>query len=288
MKRISFIVLAALVVTSGVAEAHSYYSYSGYDYNQVRWSIYTHSLIPGDLYYSPYAYGYGQSGLVPYWVRYSPYAFGLSHSSGLVNDYATSPTSSCSIYYRPDEYGYRSPGWNAYHYETAHQGNDGSNAEQRQASYAACVQARRDRIRERQQERQQERVTAGAGGDQIVAAYLKSRNIDFRTNRSLQIDGKTISADFELAGTNLIVKYWDPVAILALDQQAQYRKKAYESYLQSWKQFAGQYQHAGGTIYSIISADSTEILAKLTDCAELNAEVKTYASAQDDDSIAQR
>ena len=176
-----------------------------------------------------------------------------------------------------------------YDYGTAYQGdNDGSITEQRQASYAAHIQARRDRLKDRQQARQEQRTTAGSGGDQIVATYLKSKNIDFRMNRALQIDGKTISADFELTGRNMTVKYWDPVAILALDQQAPYRKKAYESYLQSWTQFAGEYQRAGRRIYSIVSADSGEILAKLTDCSDLSGEVRTYALAQDNASIAGR
>ena len=131
-------------------------------------------------------------------------------------------------------------------------------------------------------------MTAGGGGNQIVAAYLRSKNIDFRTNRLLQIDGKTISVDFQLTDRNVIVKYWDPVEILALDQQAQYRKLAYENYLKSWKDFCGQYQREGGKIYSIVSADSAEILAKLTDCSELNGELTTYALAQDSASLVEK
>ncbi len=278
MKRISFIVLATLFVTSGAAEAYSVYRYPGYDYGRVRWSMYTFSLIPGDLYYSPYAYGSDQSGLVPTWVRYSPYAFGLDHPSGLVNDFAISQS---SIYYDPQRYVYTSPGWNAHDYGVMfHGGSGGSSANQRPASYAACVQARKDRLKERQQARQEEKTTAGSGGDQIVAAYLKSKNIDFRMNRALQIAGKTISADFELTGRNATIKYWDPVAILALDQQAPYRKRAYESYLQSWKDYSGQYQLAGGKIYSIISADSGQILAKLAECSDLQGAARTYAMAQ--------
>lgn len=279
MKRISFIVLAMLFIASGVKGGGYFsYGYSGYGRDHVRWSVYTQSLIPDDFYYSPYAHNYSHSGLVPYWVRYSPYAFGVNHPSGLVNDYALSP---CSVYYDPQVYDYGSPGRKVYRYRVAyHAGNAGSNAEQTQAGYAAHIQARRDRIRERQQAGQEARMTAKAGGEQIIAAYLASKNVDFRMNRLLQIAGKTISADFELTGRNVIVKYWDPVEILALDQQAQHRKMAYENYLQSWKQFAGQYQDAGGEIYSIISADSGEILAKLTDCSELNGEVTTYALAQ--------
>jgi hypothetical protein len=59
------------------------------------------------------------------------------------------------------------------------------------------------------------------------------------------------------------------------------RKRAYENYLESWKAFCRQYQQAGGTIYQIVSADSDEILAKLTLCNELNGEEKTYAMAKD-------
>jgi len=131
-------------------------------------------------------------------------------------------------------------------------------------------------------------MTAGGGGNQIVAAYLRSKNIDFTMNRLLQIEGKTISADFQLTDRNVIVKYWDPVAILALDHQAQYRKLAYENYLKSWKDFCGQYQRAGGKIYSIVSADSAEILAKLADCSDLNGQVTTYALAQDNASTVER
>jgi len=290
MKRISFIVLATLSIAPGVAKAFGYNYYTGYEHDRVRWSIYAHSLIAGDLYYSPYAYTYGQSGLVPYWVRYSPYAFGLDHPSGLVNDYVSSSSAPCSIYYYPAGCGCAGPARSAYDYTTAYYGdNDGARAEQqRQASYAAQVQARRDRVKERQQARQEGKTTAESGGYQIVATYLRSKNIDFKMNRLLQIGGKTISADFELAGGTMTIKYWDPAAILALDQQAPYRRKAYESYLQSWTQFAQQYQHAGGTVYSIISADSGEILAKLTDCSELSREARAYAIAQPDASTVQR
>jgi hypothetical protein len=149
------------------------------------------------------------------------------------------------------------------------------------------VQARRDKVKERQQAKQEGKTTAESGGHQIIVTYLKSKNIDFRMNRLLQIGGKTISADFQLADGNVVVKYWDPVAISALDQQAPHRKRAYESYLKSWTDFAGQYQLAGGKVYSIISADSGEILAKLTDCSDLSREARTFAFAQDNASSVQ-
>ncbi|UCC98870.1 MAG: hypothetical protein JSW66_03055 [Phycisphaerales bacterium] len=283
MKRISIVAAILLMGATGLTKAHSFYWGRGHWDHRVRWSVYTHSLVPGDLYYSPYAYRNGHSGLVPYWVRYSPYAFGTNHSSGLVNDHASSIS---SIYYVPDGRRY------ADSIRIVHAGRrDGlhcssrADVHQKPASYAQMVEARRNQIRQLAKSGRRERATGETGGSQIIAAYLKSKNIDFRTNRLLQIAGKTISVDFLLTDRNVMVKYWDPIEILALDQQAEYRKRAYEDYLESWKDFCGQYQRAGGTVYSIISADSGEILAGLTDCSELNGEERTYALAQDNAAI---
>jgi hypothetical protein len=286
MKRISIVAAILSMGASSLTKAHStFWDRDEWEY-RVRWSVYTHSLVPGNLHYSPYASGYGRSGLVPYWIRYSPYAYGTNHPSGLVDDYAGSLS---SVYYTPDGYGYAGSisivhaGCRDAQHSRTHAG-----VHPKQARYAQMVEARRDRIRQLAESRRQEGSTGKIDGSQIIAAYLKNKNIDFRKNRLLQIGGKTISADFMLTGRNVIVKYWDPVEILALDQQAGYRKRAYESYLESWKQFAGQYQHAGGTIYQIISADSDEILVKLTDCDALEGEERAYALAQDNAAIAEK
>lgn len=281
MKRISIVAAILLMGASGLTKAYPSYWYTDdWDY-RVRWSVYTHSLIPGNLHYSPYAYSSGRSGLVPYWVRYSPYAYGANHSSGLVDDYASSLG---SVYYTPDGYGY------ADSISIVHAGcpgvlhsRDHAGVYPKRASYAQMVEARRDRIKRLAESRRQEGSVGKTDGSQIIAAYLKSKNIDFRKNRLFQMGSKTISVDFILTGRNVVLKYWDPVEIVALDQQAEYRKRAYESYLGSWKEFCAQYQHAGGTIYQIITADSDEILAKLTDCGALDGEERAYALAQDDE-----
>jgi len=281
MKRISILAAVILMVAISLTEGHSYYwGGSTFDY-RVRWSIYTQSLVSGDVHYSPYAYDYDHSGLVPYWIRYSPYAFSYEHPSGLVNDYASSPSSTKYIYYSPYDGSCPEAGWAVqYGVVVVDRSQLTSRTERTGVRYAQKTETRRQRAGQLAEPRKQERATRETGGSRIIAAYLAGRNIEFRMDRLLQIEGKTISADFLLPGSNVLIKYWDPVEISALDQQPEHRKRAYENYLESWKGFCGEYQKAGGKIYQIVSADSDEILAKLTDCNELTGPEQIYAAAQ--------
>jgi hypothetical protein len=283
MKRISILAAVIVMAAGSVSEGHFGYGFffdDAFNY-QVHWSIYTQSLVPGDVYYSPYAYNYGRSGLVPYWIRYSPYAFSYDHPSGLVNDYATSPSSTKYIYYSPGYGSYTCPGWPVdYSFAPAERSQNVSPAESASARYAKKVEARRQRIRQLTAARMQAKANGPGDRSRVIASYLSSRNIEFKTDRLLQIEGKTISADFLLPGSNTLIKYWDPVAIAALDQQPKYRRRAYENYLESWKGYCRAYQRAGGRVYQIASADSDEILAKLEGCSALNTHEQIYAAAQ--------
>lgn len=281
MKRISILAAVILMVAISVTEGHSYYwSGSTYDY-RVRWSIYTQSLVSGDVHYSPYAYDYDHSGLVPYWVRYSPYAFSYEHSSGLVNDYASSPSSTKYTYYLPYDGSCPNFGWVVQSgVAAADRSPHASNPERAGVRYAQKIETRRQKIGQSAELRRQERAARETGGSRIIAAYLAGRNIEFRMDRLLQIEGKTISADFLLPGSNVLIKYWDPAEISALGQQSERRKLAYENYLESWNSYCGEYQQAGGKIYQIVSADPDEIFAKLVNCNELNSPERIYAAAQ--------
>jgi hypothetical protein len=159
-------------------------------------------------------------------------------------------------------------------------GDHNSNLGHVQESHEQKLEARRNRIERLQQSRQERRVAKAKDGKEIISRYLKSKNIDFRTNRILQIAGKTISVDFLLKDKNTMIKYWNPVEILALEQQPEYRRNCYEKYLESWKGFCGEYLQAGGKIHQIISADAQEILAKLPLFTGLNGDEQTYALAK--------
>ncbi|MFH1719376.1 MAG: hypothetical protein ABIF19_18640 [Planctomycetota bacterium] len=261
MKRISISAAAMLIIVSSVAQGHSYYGYDSVRH-RVRWSIYAHSLIPGELHYSPYANKYGSTGLVPYWVRYSPYAYSHKHPSGLVDDHASSMS---TIYYSPDNYTYSDfsgPG-NVSVRCSSNVDSDVSLSGRQRDSYETKLQALKLRARTLEELRQQRSKITATGGKDIIAQYLAGQDIDFRTTRILQVEGKTVSVDFLLADGNVLIKYWNPLEILALEHKAEYKKKAYEEYLESWKGFCSEFQRAGGKVYQIISADTGEISTEL-------------------------
>lgn len=278
MKRISVFAVVLLTAATGTTDGHSDHYYSSH--RRVRWSMHAHALVPSDLRYSPYAYKYGHSGLVPYWVRYSPYAHGNKHPSGLVNDYACSMR---SVYYCPDDIIYRGSCWisgNRGRAVNDSSGDNGSDTKRTQKSHMAKIKARREELRQLAQSREQQRMANRSHGKETIVSYLKSKNIDFRTNRQLLIEGKVLSVDFILGDGNTIITYWDPVEIQALDGQAEHRKLLYQNHVKSWKDFCAEYQRAGGKIFQIVSTDREEILAKLTLCDELDDAQKAYAMAQ--------
>ncbi|KPL22525.1 MAG: hypothetical protein AMJ75_07885 [Phycisphaerae bacterium SM1_79] len=276
MKRISILTMVVLVVGSSTAKAR-YYGLARY---RTRWSIHTQGLISGDVRYSPYAFRYGHSGLVPGDVRYSPYAF--SHKrSGLVSD------EWCGSYGYP--YALFGSSYRVIHVvgcgdhpSSGASGHSRDNlSDQAQLSYAEKVEARKERIRELRESRQQANRLRQTDGKQIIADYLRGKNVDFRTNRLLSIDGKTVSVDFLLEDRNIIIKYWNPAEIVFLDQKPEHKKVLYKNYLEAWKDFCGEYLRAGGKIFQIISADTKEISAKLSLWPDLDDGERMYALAQD-------
>lgn len=265
MKRISMLAIAMLTIVPSVTKGYYDHAYGSWRY-RVRWSPYVFGLVPGEARYSPYAYKYGHSGLVPYWIRYSPYAFSYKHPSGLVDDYASSMG---SIYYRPDDYSYRNSGLvdcDAHRLSYAFSHNHSNPSGRMKQSYEKRLRARRAIVEKAKQDRRRINVMRAKDRSEIICGYLRSKNIDFKTNRFLKIDNKTVSVDFLLKDKNIIIKYWNPEEIQSLTHQPEYKRLFYEKYKESSSNFCEEYKKAGGKVYQIESANEREILARLMVC----------------------
>ena len=277
MKRISIFTLVLIAVVPSLTRGYSPYYFRRH---RVHWSFHAHGLVPGDLRYNPHAKGYGRTGLVPYWVRYSPYAHGINHPSGLVDDYAGWTG---SIYYCPGDTDiYRgSCSVDSTRSQTVEDSlQQITDTKHKRENLLARIKTRREALRQLSQARRKEHLAHRSVGKNTIVAYLKGRNIDYRMNRLLSMEGKVLSADFILGDGKTVISYWNPVEIEALDQQAEHKLLRYQNYVDSWKSFCTEYQRAGGHIFQIVSTDKEEILARLTLCDKLSETQTTYASAQ--------
>ncbi len=268
MKRISILTIVLLMVMTSVTEARRYGYRHGSNRQRVRWSIHTQSLISGDVYYSPHAFRFGHTGLVPYWVRYSPYAFSFKHPSGLVNDFASYTR---SVNYNPRDYsnkGTGRAGCDSGCYANGC-GNNASNLDYNRESYQQKLASRKARSRQLREAREQREQIRQEDGSRIVATYLKSRNVDFKKHNYLRIDSQTVSVSFLLEDKNIIVKYWNPEEIELLADKSEHKRNTYTKYLQQWKDFCADYTSKGGKVCQIVSADQKDICSMLMQCQEL-------------------
>jgi len=264
MKRISMLAIAMLTIVPSVTKGY-FYSYGSSVRYRTRWSPYVHGLISGDLHYSPYAYKYGHSGLVSDSVRYNPYALSYKHPSGLISDHGSYSPRHVLYYIHSglvDCDAHRSS------YAFSH--NPSNPSGRMKQSYEKRLRARRAIVEKTKQDRRRINVMRVKDGNEIICGYLRSKNIDFKTNRFLKIDNKTVSVDFLLEDKNIIIKYWNPEEIQSLAQQPEYKRNFYEKYKESSSSFCEEYKKAGGEVYQIESANAREILARLMLCHKLN------------------
>ena len=251
MKRISLIAAAVLVIMPGVTNAYycgslryrtryspyafSYGHPSGLIPGGLRYSPYVSGLVPSHLRYSPYA-----SGLIPYGVRYSPYAFSHGHS-GLICDY-----SAHGFNYASCVVGCKTPQC----CRTTSHGCSGSAYDMRSIREAK-LRARKDRLERSRETAEEIKAMRENDGKEIIYSYLKSKNLNFRMNKLLKIESKTLSVEFLLRDKNTIIKYWNPDDI---EQQAGYRKSICEKYQAKWRDLSQEFVAKGGKIYEISSA----------------------------------
>ena len=258
MKRISLLSIVVLIFMPLTVQARTYSSFR----NRVRWSVYKQGLISGNVKYSPYAFQYGSTGLVHGNTRYIPYAFSYGNSGLVVDPGGT-------------YYGYhpiRSPQVSVVVKHTSSSSVNTSSTSVK-TGYNTRLVASKARAEQQKAKRDDP--------SQIIRAYLKSKNIDFRTTRSFNVANKTLSIDFVLKNTNIIIKYWNAEEIVALVKQEDYRTKRFDRYLASWREHSENFINTGGNIVQIMSSDKNKILAQLELNDELNQPEKMYAYAQD-------
>ncbi|MCL5280073.1 MAG: hypothetical protein M1376_09220 [Planctomycetes bacterium] len=221
MKRI-FIGAALLALLPGITNA--YYGCYGYG---VR--------------YSPYAFSYHSSGLVPCDVEYTPYAFSY-HNSGLVYGYGICDYGGGYVYSSP-----------AVHHRLPLHG------------------APRPRSDFRHHAQNTVRPPRPPDGMFTIRQHLHAKGVDsVDINRILRVGDQLLSADFLVKDRNLLIKYWNPQGIEQLSTQEAFKQKAYANYKESWEKFAAQFQQKGGEIYYVNASEAQTIVAALDSCPKLS------------------
>lgn len=123
-------------------------------------------------------------------------------------------------------------------------------------------------------------------GRDIIRGHLLAKGIESASvNRILMIDNQLVSVDFVLKDRNLLIKYWNPEAIQALNAQESSRQKTYANYQESWAKVAAEHERNGGQIYTVEASDAQTIVAALNACTTLDikpqAEDQTVLYARD-------
>ena len=287
MKRISL--LSTLLLSSilcSYVQARDYY-HVPVRY-RTRWSPYSQSLVSGFVEYNPNALTYKSSGLVNHRVEYSPYAFN-NHSNGLIdrdveyNPYALSFNNPSGLVSQtsPDYYNGGSV-FNVVYRETcSYQNNSGMTSYYKETNKTQeqILAERKADIEKQKEQMEINNQKKAKDPSEVIREFLKDNNIPFKTNRALRIDGETVSINFNIENTNMIIKFWNSKAITEFAENDKQKKKIFDNYKESWKEYCLNNIGNSKKIYNIISDNKEEILEMLS-FDNLNSDDVLYASAQ--------
>ena len=292
MKRISLFLALALMFLSVTQVAYS----NSYPLRyQLHWSPYKQGLVSGiyqynpnnfdynkngltydGLRYSPAGLSYGSNSLVDRNARYSPYLFGYN-KSGLIYNSTSDSYLSCgqnsviNIVRSPCPQCF----WDeSYQIE--------SYSEYAQKSYKEKTEARKAQIEERKAKLEKLNKEQANDPSEAISEILKSKNIPYSTDMYLRMDGKTISVNFDIEDSNIIIKFWNSKEITEFSKNAdKYKSRIYENYLDSWEDY--YVNKIGNTkkVYNIIAGSKEEIFEKLAFNDNLKSDDKVYAMAKD-------
>lgn len=269
MKRISSLSIVLLLILCAFTEARDYYVPLRY---RTQWSPYTHSLVSGFVEYNPYALKYQSSGMVSRDLDYNPYAFGYN-KSGLVP--------------------FQSPGYGGTSVlNIVHSGN--VSAEQcinnyKSSDYAKKISEKRASDRKAKIEKQKAQLEKNKqqkanDPSEAIREFLKTKNIRFRTNRYLRINGETVSVNFIIEDANMIIKFWNSKVISEFEENDKHKKNIFENYLKSWEEYCLNKIGNSKEIFNIISGSREELLEQLSLYENLKSDDILYASGQDQSS----
>ena len=256
MKRISIIIVLAMLVSPlGATGRYSSQRYR-VRYSPYAFSYHNSGLIPGGVTYSPYAFNSGNSGLVYEGARYTPYAFNYNNP-GLVVDYYLWHTPTCST----------NPvcgTGDALHIDRA-----AHVAQTRNTRRAHAASPQRP-ARHASAPAQKPGRTNATEGSEIIKQYLKSRGIDnVDVGRRLSIRNHTAGIAFVLRDRNLAIRYSDPETLESFAAESKTSEKVLQRYQQRWEAFARKFEANGGTVYHVNTSDSSQIVAVLDNCDKL-------------------
>ncbi len=244
MKRISIIIALTLLISTA-SQARSF----GSQRQRIR--------------YSPYAFSYRNSGLVPGGVKYSPHAFTPRHS-GLVYEGAR---------YTPYAFSYRNPGLvvDYYSWQTP------VCAPCQCQTTIQCVAPVRQSSNRRMAARRRPALSSArlreirtTDGMHIIRQYLKDRGLDgAEISHRLSVASQTAAVAFVFREKNVIVRYSNPEIVETLTTGSEAKRKAYERHEARLETLAKTFQATGGSIYCVNTADKEQIVAALDDCDAL-------------------
>jgi hypothetical protein len=189
--------------------------------------------------YSPYAFSYHNSGLVPSGVRHSLHAFSY-HNPGLISDY-------------------RGGSGLSYRHGSARIQTSCSPNRRRSASRGRSSISAKE-LREAREN----------NGLYIIRQYLAHRGFkNVRLKHHLSMKNRTVLAAFVLPDENLIVTYRNTQALASLAEEQGFKKKAIERVEMDLADTTTAFLAKGGQVHGINASGKEQVLVALQDCVEL-------------------
>ena len=227
------------------------------EYSPYALSFNSNGIVNHRLEYLPYAYSYYSSGLVDYYVTYSPYALSYDNP-GLVCE---SDWGSCKSYSSRSK-------TNVIIQNSSVCGVCLNNSAGNFEAYAQ--KAREEKKAERKTILEEKRINLAEiklkkqnDPAEIIHQFLKSKNINYKTNQNFRIEGKTISMDFILVDSNIVIKFWNVTEIAEIQKNDGYLKKRYDKYFESWKEYCVNYIGQDIKVCHIFPVDNEDLLTQL-------------------------